>query len=152
MIIRMIIAFFIVFVVSSASLASELAYTCKVTHVYDLDDDGSLKASFLEKNSVGMQFSVSRVTGEIIGEIIGKVIPTLLANSTKVINIGNKEYSFKSIAFFDAVNKPLSSGDEDSESTANVQVLEIQEFRDGDFKPFVAMSMSGVGIVTGLCE
>lgn len=148
MIIRMIIAFFILFVVSSASHASELAYTCKVTHVYDLDGDGSLKASVWEKKLVGMQFSVSRVTGEIIG----KVIPTLLANSTKVINFGNKEYSFKSIAFFDAVNKPLSTGDEDSESTANVQVLEIQEFRAGDIKPFVAMSMSGVGIVTGLCE
>ena len=148
MIIRMIIAFFILFAVSSASIAGELSYTCKVTHVYDLDDDGSLKASFLEKNLVGLQFSVSRVTGEIIG----KVIPTLLANSTKVINIGNKEYSFKSIAYFDAVNKPFSTGNEDAESTASVQVLEIQEFHDGDIKPFVAMSMGGSGIVTGLCE
>ena len=145
---RIVILFFSLFIVCSSAIAGELAYTCKVTHVYDLKDDGSLKTSSFEKQLKGGQFSVSRVTGEIIG----KAIPTLLANSTKVINVGNKEYSFKTIAFFDAVNKPLSSGDEDSESTANVQVLEIQEFRDGDAKPFVAMSMSGVGIVTGLCE
>ena len=148
MIVRAIVVFFIMISISFASFASELAYTCKITHVYDLDDDGSLKASSFEKELEGSQFSVSRVTGEIIG----KGIPTLMANSTKVINAGNKEYSFKSIAFFDAVNKPFSKGDEDPESTANVQVLEIQEFREGDIKPFVAMSMSGVGIVTGLCE
>lgn len=148
MIIKMIITFFTLLVVSSASVAGELSYTCKVVHVYDLNDDGSLRISNFEKHCKGSQFSVSRVTGEIIGA----PITTLLANSTKVINIGNKEYSFKSIAFFDAVNKPFSSGGEDSESTANIQVLEIQEFRDGDIKPFVAMSMSGVGIVTGLCK
>ncbi|MAF20305.1 MAG: hypothetical protein CMI55_01345 [Parcubacteria group bacterium] len=148
MIARAMTVFFIMISISFDSFAGELSYTCKVTHVYNLEDDGSLKASVFEKNLVGSQFSVSRVTGEIIGE----VIPTLMANSTKVINVGDKEYSFKSIAYFDAVNKPLSSGDEDSESTAGVQVLEIQEFRDGDTKPFVSMSMSGAGIVTGLCE
>jgi len=149
MTIRMIVAFFILFAVSSASVAGELSYTCKVVHVYDLNNDGSLEISvFYEKNCKDSQFSVLRVTGEIIGA----PLTTLLANSTKVINFGNKKYSFKSITFFDAVNKPFSTGDEDSESTANVQVLEIQEFCDGEIKPFVAMSMSGVGIVTELCE
>ena len=145
---RIVILFFSLFIVCSSAIAGELAYTCKVTHVYDLKDDGSLKASFLEKDLVGSQFSVSRVTGEIIGE----AIPTLLANSTQVINAGNEGYSFKSIAFFDSVNKPFSKGDEDSKSTAKVQVLEIQGFIEGDLKPFVAISMSGAGIVTGLCE
>ena len=74
------------------------------------------------------------------------------ANSTKVINKGNESWSFKSIAEFDAVNKPFSSGMEDAVSTASFQLLEIQEFIEGDVKPFVAMSMGGTGIVTGVCK
>ena len=148
MMITALIVFFISFVSWHNSLAGELAYTCKVIHVYELDNDGSLRTSNWEKQFKNSDFSVSRVTGEIAG----KLIPTLLANSTKVINKGNQEYSFKSIALFDAVNKPLSSVGEDAESTAGVQILEIQEFRHGDKKPFVAMSMGGAGIITGFCK
>lgn len=131
-----------------SSIAGALAYTCKVIHVYELDDDGSLRSSNWEKQFKDSEFSVSRVTGEVIGE----VIPTLLANSTKVINKGNEEYSFKSIANFDSVNKPLSTGSEGAKSTTDIQLLEIQEFKHGEIKPFVAMSMGGAGIVTGLCK
>ncbi len=150
MLTKMIIAVFVLFIVSSASAAGELSYTCKVNHVYELAEDGSLKISNFEKTMKGSLFSVSRVTGQIIGP----PLTTLLANSTKVINAGNKEYSFKTISFFDAVNKPFSTGTEDAESTAKVQVLEIQDLPswDGERKPFVAMSMSGAGIVTGTCE
>lgn len=130
------------------AVASELAYTCKVLHVYDLEDGGSLRASNWEKQFKDGEFSVSRVTGEIVGT----VIPTLLANSTKVINKGNKEYSFKSIAEFDAVNKPLSSGHENAKDTASIQLLEVQEFRKGLDKPFIALSMGGAGVVTGICK
>ena len=128
--------------------ADDLTYKCKVTNVYDLNDDGSLRVSNWRKQFKGSEFSVSRTTGEIVGE----VIPTLMANSTTVINKGNESYSFKAIAKFDAVNKPLSSGSEDAVSTASFQLLEIQEFHKGPVKPFVAMSMGGAGIVTGTCE
>src|SRR3990170_1618790 len=146
--IRAIIIFFISFISCHNSIAGELAYTCKVVHVYDLDDGGTLKASNWEKQFKNNEFSVSRVTGEIIG----MVIPTLLANSTKVINKGNELYSFRSIADFDAVDKPLSAGSEDTESTVTIQFLEVQEFIQGEKKPFVAMSMGGAGIITGLCK
>jgi len=53
---------------------------------------------------------------------------------------------------FGEANKPLPSGSEDKQSTASVQLLEIQEFRHGESKPFVAISMGGAGIVTGLCK
>ena len=72
--IRAIIIFFISFISCHNSIAGELAYTCKVVHVYDLDDGGTLKASNWEKQFKNNEFSVSRVTGEIIG----MVIPTLL--------------------------------------------------------------------------
>ena len=114
------------------SIAGELDYTCKVIHVYELDNDGSLRISIWEKQFNDSEFSVSRVTGEIIGE----VVPTLLSRSTKIINKGNKEYSFKSIADF---------GNE-------VQLIEIQEFAQKEKKPFAAISMGGAGIVTGLCK
>ena len=132
MMIRMIITFFILFIVSSTSVAGELSYTCKVIHVYELDNDGSLRISIWEKQFNDSEFSVSRVTGEIIGE----VVPTLLSRSTKIINKGNKEYSFKSIADF---------GNQ-------VQLIEIQEFAQKEKKPFAAISMGGAGIVTGLCK
>ena len=130
------------------AVASEFAYTCKVIHAYELDDDGSLRSSNWLKDFKDDEFSVSRVTGEVIGT----VIPTLMANSTRVINKGNKEYSFKSIAEFDSVDKPLSSGDEEPDSTANIQLLEVQEFIESEEKPFIALSISGAGIVTGICK
>lgn len=82
MMMRAIIIFFVLLMISSVSVAGELSYTCKVIHVYKLDNDGSLRASIWEKQFKDSQFSVSRVTGEIIGE----VVPTLL--SQKVGNGG----------------------------------------------------------------
>ena len=112
--------------------AAALAYTCDVTHVYHLSDKGVLETSGLEKQMRGSSFSVSRVTGEIIGE----VVPTLMAKSTRVVNKGSKENSFKSVADF---------GEQ-------YQIIEIQEFREGSVKPFVASIMGGAGIVTGTCK
>ncbi len=114
------------------SMAADLAYTCQVTHVYEITPDGSLVTSSLEKQIKSSSFSVSRVTGEIIGE----VLPTVLARSTRVVNQGSKEYSFKAVADFGE----------------HFQLLEVQEFREGAIKPFVASSMGGAGIVTGVCK
>ena len=129
---NLIIACLILFGFSSASLAGELSYTCKVIHVYDLADDGSLRKANWEGQFRGSAFSVSRVTGEIVGE----VVPTLLSRSTRVVNNGGKEHSFKSVADF---------GNQ-------VQLIEVQEFVEGNEKPFAATSMGGAGIVTGLCK
>lgn len=114
------------------AIAGALAYTCEVAHVYSLTDKGTLETSALEKDMKGGSFSVSRVTGEIIGE----VIPTLMAKSTRVVNNGSKENSFKAVADF---------GEQ-------YQILEVQEFREGAVKPFVSSSMGGAGIVTGSCK
>ena len=112
--------------------AATLSYTCEVTNVYGLNDDGSLKVSGFDKGMKGSKFSVSRVTGEIIGQ----VVPTIMANSTRVINKGSSENSFKTVADF---------GEQ-------FQILEVQEFRKEDSKPFVSSSMGGAGVLTGLCK
>jgi hypothetical protein len=52
------------------------------------------------------------------------------------IRKGSSEYSFKAVADF---------GDQ-------IQVLEVQEFRSGPIKPFIAMSMGGAGIISGRCK
>ena len=112
--------------------ADEVSYKCKVQHIYDLTEKGTLEPSALEKEMKGSSFSVSRATGEIIG----KVIPTNMAKIIRVANKGSKDNSFKAIAEFDG----------------QVQVLEVQEFRSGPSKPFIASSMGGAGIITGICE
>ena len=123
---------FSLFAISFTANAASLSYTCKVKRIYDLSDNGTLETSSFEKTMKGSSFSVSKVTGEIIGQ----VMPTLNADSTRVIHSGSNEYSFKSVADF---------GNQ-------FQIIEIQEFKKGENKPFVASSMGGAGIVTGLCE
>ncbi len=128
---RIVVAL-LAFCISSPANSAPLAYTCDVLHVYDLADDGSLQISAWETTMKGSSFSVSRVTGEIIGD----VVPTLMAKSTRVVNRGSTEDSFKAVADFEG----------------QVQVLEVQEFRQTSAKPFVASSMGGAGIVTGTCK
>ena len=111
--------------------ATPPAYSCEVVHVYDLADDASLKKSGFEETMKGSIFSVSRVTGEITG----KVVQTNMASSTRIVNAGSEKDSFKAVADFEG----------------QVQVIEVQEFKPGASKPFVASSMGGAGIVTGKC-
>jgi len=33
-----------------------------------------------------------------------------------------------------------------------IQVIEIQKFKQTKFKPFIALSMGGAGVVTGACQ
>ncbi len=132
MIIRMIIAFFILCVVSFNAVAGELSYSCKITNVYELDNDGSLRISNLDKQFKDSEFLISRVTGEIIGE----VVPTLLIGSTKIIIKDNNEYPFNAIADF----------------PNQVQLIGINEFVPEEKKTFFAIIMGGAGFVTGLCE
>ena len=87
-------------------------------HVYDISDDGKVRVSGFEEQMKDSAFSVSRITGETIGE----VIPTAFAQSTRVVNKGSKENSFKAVEDF---------GEQ-------IPVLEIQEFKQGSVKPFIA--------------
>ena len=130
--VRYVLVALLLLFLSGNVAAGELAYTCEVNKVYKLTENSTLETSAFEKQMKGSSFSVSRVTGEIIGE----VVPTLPATSTRVVNKGSSENSFKAVADY---------GDQ-------FQILEVQEFRPGPIKPFIAMSMGGAGIVTGTCK
>jgi hypothetical protein len=112
--------------------AGELAYVCTVEHVYDVSDYGKLTESELDDELEGARFAVSRLDGKILGE----VLTTPSAESTRAVDRGSGSNSFKAVADF---------GD-------RFQSLEVQEFREGERKPFVALSMGGAGIVTGDCR
>ena len=131
MIIRMIIAFFVLLVVSFNAVAGEL-YTCKILNVCELAGYGSLKHSDLEKQFKDSEFIISRATGDII-EV---VVPTLLPGSTKIVIKGNDENPFRSVA----------------EIRDGVQVIEIDESVPDEEKPFIAVTIGGAEIVTGLCK
>ncbi len=132
MIIRMIIAFFALLVVSFNAVAGELTYTCKITNIYELASYGSLVHSDLEEQFKGSEFVISRVTGDIIGVSV----PTLLPRSTKIIIKGNNENPFRSVA----------------DTRTGAQLIEIDEFVAAEEKPFITISIGGNKIVTGLCK
>ena len=112
--------------------AGPIAYTCTVMHVYDLDSSSEIGTSNFGDTFNQTKFSVSRITGEIIGE----TLTTALAKSNLVINKGSSENSFKTLSVF----------------SGKAQLLEVQEFRKGVVKPFIALSMGGAGVVTGVCK
>jgi len=129
----MTIVSFVLFVASFNAVAGEHSYTCKIMKVYELDNDGSLRSSELEKQYKGSEFLISRATGEIIG---GGVVTALLTRSTKIIIKDNDEYPFNSIADF----------------AYQAQLKGINGFVPEEKKSFFAISMGGTGFITGLCK
>jgi hypothetical protein len=124
---------------SGLAEAGEYAYTCEVSHVYDLGNNGLLKTlPALENVMKENSFSVSRETGALIGNSL--TLDTSLAKSIHVINKGSTENSFEAIADF---------GDFKN-GTHPFQFIKIEEFSKGVEKPFVVMGE--VGIVTGICK
>ena len=122
-----------------AASAGDFAYTCNVTHVYSLANNGSLETlPALEKIMKENSFSVSRETGALTGN--ATTLDTSLAKSTRVISRGSKENSFTAVADFGAF----------ANGTHPYQYIQIQEFLAGTAKPFVVMGT--VGIVTGICK
>ena len=118
--------------VAVLSEAGDLGYDCVIKNVYGIDGAGALKASSMQHQFEGNKFSVSRETGRIIGQ----TLTTDIAKKVRVVNAGSDHNSFKAIAEFEG----------------QIQVVEIQEFKKGAKKPFVATSMGGAGIVSGVCE
>lgn len=119
------------FLISSVVYGSEGEYICKIEHVYGVSNVGSLEKTW---NGLfdGDEFIVDRASGAIRGD----TLTTVLAKSTRVIEKGSTANAFKSIADF---------GNQ-------LQLTEVLEYREGIDKPFVAASMGGAGIVTGLCK
>ncbi len=134
-------AVFVVQLLCACGVASagEVAYTCEVSHVYSLANDGLLqRLPALEKVMKENSFSVSRETGALIGNSL--TLDTSRAKSTRVLTKGSEKNSFTAVADFG-----LSEV-----GTHPYQYMRIEEFIKGAAKPFVVMGE--VGIVTGFCK
>jgi hypothetical protein len=129
---RLSITFPILLTAWAIPQGGELAYVCTVEHVYGVSDYGKLIESALDDELEGARFAVSRLDGKILGEVLA----TPLAESTRVVNRGSISNSFKAIADFGEA----------------FQSLEVHESGEGERKPFVALSMGGPGVVTGVCR
>ena len=117
---------------SSIAISGPLEYQCAIKSIHDLSDEGLMRESGWDSKMSGGHFTVTRSTGEILGE----TLTTIMARGTRIVNPGSSENSFKATADFDG----------------QIQLIEIQEFKEGNLKPFVALSMGGAGIVTGVCR
>ena len=125
----LILSFCLLFFGSISKAEEYFQWTIK--HVYTVTNSGELETSGFQNNFEDNTFTVSRISGAIIGQ----TLTTILANKVSVINPGSTENSFKAIAEF----------------KEQVQVIEIQFYSKVEQKPFVAISMGGAGIVTGIC-
>jgi hypothetical protein len=119
---------------SSAAYGGELAYSCEVAHEHHLDDEANLRP-FRNPVDVGKTFEVSRLTGEVEGSPLS----TRGATTIQVVDEGASEWSFKTVA--------STTGDEG----ANLQVLIVEEFSSGEWKPFVAITVYGA-VISGMCR
>ena len=118
--------------ISFTAKAGNLTYDCVIKKLYDIDDKGVLEASGWQSQIKGNKFTVSRETGKILDD----TATTILAKKTRVINFGSKDYSFKSVAEFEG----------------QFQLIEIQEFKQSNEKPFIISSFGGAGLATGTCK
>ena len=129
---KYLITLMYIFIFSEPLFAGSDSYSCRIIHTYDTTDDGLLRTSGFHDSFKGGEFTVLKSTGAISGD----TLTTLRAVRTQVINYGSGGNSFKAVAYFDG----------------QVQVIEVQEFKGGAEKPFIAISMGGAGIVTGMCK
>src|SRR3954470_22896682 len=99
--IRVYNALFVVLLLCACGVASagEFAYTCEVSDVYSLANNGSLqRLPALEKIMKENSFSVSCETGALVGNSL--TLDTSRARSTRVLTKGSKKNAFTAVADF----------------------------------------------------
>ena len=123
------------------ALAGDQEYSCKIDHIYNLQDIGSLEEPSIITSSKEQKreyFEVSKETGAISGK--GSTLDTKGARSTSVISQGSSENSFVAVADFGTAKSGVRA----------YRIIKIEEYRKGSAKPFVAMS--DLAVLTGTCK
>lgn len=113
--------------------AGSYEYQCSVQQAAEVDVAGKMKTY---KPSPQLIFSVSRRTGTIIGAPFSNTISPS-TTTVQVIDYGGKEQSFKVLSVYKG-------------TFTNADYLIIEEFTEGQEKPFRGMAMSS--IYTGTCK
>ena len=115
---------------------NEEYYECRILEAYRVSETGILEPGSWDGDPRGGRFTVSRESGVVIGEWL----TTLRASKTEVTQTGNSEWGFQAVARF-----PNEHGE-------HVQTIYVEHFAPGAEKPFVATSLGGVGVATGVCR
>lgn len=128
---------FLILTISTLSSASDKNYKCEILQGLTQTTEGKLKNSAFTDTVVKLNkdFTVNRQTGKING------IGSSLSNQNsfgepKVLDKGSIEQAFKVITIY--------------QPNITVDYLEIQEFADGDTKPFIFLSTGQ--IYSGTCH
>lgn len=117
----------------STSIAGPHQYECQIESTMHLEDDGMLKLDDVWND---ITFSVERSTGEIQGEFANKDWP-----EKRVIDKGTDLSAYKLIW--------VSYGVTGNESASKTGYLEVHEWVDSAFKPFVIVF--AMYVITGVC-
>jgi len=114
--------------------AGQEGYVCTIAKRHSIENDGTLDSAVrtpIVKKILESEFTVDRQSGKIIG-----VYVSTGGYKTEVLDIGSKQQSFKVLA-------------RSAFGFLHVMYLEIQEFSDEPYKPFVLID--GSVIYTGRC-
>lgn len=126
----------VIFCAINTTCAGEIGYMCTVETELHLNDDGSL-STYPNPLALGEQFAVDRQSGTLIEKNTSFFVS---ANSIiKVLSHGNSESYFVATYALPATDKGIF-----------YTVLRVQEFADGNKKPFLLSS--GGSVYAGTCE
>lgn len=121
--------FFLLFI--SPSLFAYDDYKCIISNILNSDVSGNLIE--VERYSVGKMFTINRKTGLTSGALTNSFL-----NAPLVLDRGSKDNSFKAITTMR------------NDITTNVYVLVVEEYIEGNQKPFIFINNTTV--YHGLCE
>ena len=101
-------------------------YKCTISGAFQVNSDGAQVTHAL-KSYIGGQFTVERSSGVMAGSL-----RNMYATKPIVIDRGSKENSFKVITTMK------------TDITSNIYSLTVNEYIEGDIKPFVFLNNSDV--------
>ena len=110
-------------------------YVCEIKSATSLNNVGEIVTSGASIVTVGTKFSVNRNSGEVVGEWFS----TEDFNDPLVLDRGDDEWSFKSVAV-----------DRNRLGNGRLMYINVKEYADGKLKPFWAHRL-GI-IYSGMCE
>jgi hypothetical protein len=108
-------------------------YSCRILDVKQLSRDGLISENGTFKFTIGMAFGVDRHTGEISGKPVSN---SNTGGVPKILDYGSVRQAFKVMTIY--------------EPFVSVSYLQIDEFEDGDAKPFIFYDQ--FSIYSGLCH
>ncbi len=115
------------------ALAGPASYACNIVQSWQLVEDGTLKP--VPKSNLwlpGMGFGVNRRSGALSSKELPIPFPAL-----RVLSPGSAEHYFLAQA-------------ESPQPTAHTLILRIDDFRAGEYKPFLLYY--GTSVVSGTCK